>query len=283
MLRFALLLPALALLALGVYGLYEADRESQTDFIIAGVELVAGMALIGLAFILGRRGAPEPVAPAIDSAARAEVIERLQRHTEALRHAESGETTPSPDAGLRPVSDAPGLDRDDSARIGIGGMSPAVIPPDDMGLASESPVDGAAEQNEAVAGDTGGAPAAPAAVRLPSMMLLNMSDTASPADIESAPPLGSRDEVLGRLREIVPDLEVDANGRSEHTGPDHSVRLDLGPGDVVHTIVIEAAGGTGISMVRWVLESTGWRAFVPRSGRFIEPDALEGVAMRNGG
>jgi hypothetical protein len=254
MLRFALLLPALALLALGAYGLSTADRESQTDFIIAGIELVAGIALIGLAFILVRRSAPEPVAPAIDSADRAEVIERLQRHTEALRRAELGEAAPPPDAELRPVSDTSGFAGREAGGIDGGEMT-AEIPPDVTAPAT--------------------------AVRLPSIMLLNMAATASPADIETAPPLGNRDEVVARLRDIVPDLDIDANGRSEHTGPDHSVRMDLGDGDVVHTIVIEAAGGTGISLVRWVLESTGWRAFVPRSGQFIEPDALENIAMRN--
>lgn len=281
MLRLALLLPALALLALGAYGLYTADRASQSDFIIAGIELVAGIALIGLAFILGRRSTPEPVAPAIDSADRAEVIERLLRHTDALRRAELGEATPPPDVELRPVSDSSAPAGREPGRIDRGRMSPAEIPPDVTAPASESTVDWPVEQKEAVAGDVGAAPAAPAAVRLPSIMLLNMAATASPADIESAPPLGNRYEVLARLRDIVPDLEIDANGRSEHAGPDHSVRMDLGAGDVVHTIVIEAAGGTGISMVRWVLESTGWRAFVPRSGRFIEPDALESIAMRN--
>ena len=36
MLKFALILPALVLAALGAEDLYNADRESQTDFVVAG-------------------------------------------------------------------------------------------------------------------------------------------------------------------------------------------------------------------------------------------------------
>ena len=242
MLNYVLILPALVLLALGATGLYTANRESQADFIIAGLELAGAVLLIGLAVVLGRRGAPEPELGS-DSADRAEVIERLRRHTEALRMAEEQEHAAPDDieASVAGAADPPG-----------GRMAEA-------------------EEEEVVE---------PPAVRLPAIMLLNVADGAGAADIESAPPLGPKADVLARLREVLPDLDVDATGRSHHTGPDHSVRLDLGARDVVHTIVIEADGATGVSLVRWLLETTGWRAFVPKSGRFVEADGLEGIAMR---
>jgi hypothetical protein len=122
-------------------------------------------------------------------------------------------------------------------------------------------------------------PAGPA-VRFPAVMLLNVTATAGPSEIESAPPLGSREDVLGRLREVLPDLEVDARGRGQHQGPAHALRVDLGASDPVHTLVLEASGETASSVVRWIMEATGWRAFVPKRGRFVEADALESVALR---
>ena len=246
MLKFALILPALVLAALGAEDLYNADRESQTDFVVAGLELVAAIALIGLAFVLGRRTSPEAEAPADDSTDRAEVIERLQRHTEALRLAEERQNTAPPDIDAH--------EKDSRAPS-----------------AAETPSAPVSRDARDEAG----------AVRLPSLMLLNMPASAGPAEIESAPPLGNRMDVLARLRDVVPDLEVDAQGRSEHTGPDHVIRLDLGAHDHVPTFVVEAGGPTGISLVRWVLESTGWRAFVPRLGRFVDPDDLDSVAVRD--
>lgn len=260
MLKFALILPALVLAALGAEDLYNANRESQADFVIAGLELVAAIALIGLAFVLGRRTTPDAETPADDSADRAEVIERLQRHTESLRLAEEREGTAPP-----------GKDVDEKAPSSSA-VAKRTLPsePGRVPAVEETP---SAPVPAATREEAG-------AVRLPSLMLLNMPASATAAEIESAPPLGTRMDVLARLRDVVPDLEVDARGRSEHSGPDHVIRLDLGAHDPVHTLVIEAAGQTGVSLVRWILEGTGWRAFGPRIGRFVDPDDLDSVAVR---
>lgn len=260
MFRLLLLLPALVLLSLGALGLYNADRESQTDFIVAGVELVAGIALVGIALVIGRRSMPPGPTP--DSGDRAEVLERLQRHTEAFRGAEDNDQTWDPAEGALP-RDGNGADADHIRENTHAPMAVSAAAADRM-------------DDHAGTGD-----AIPGVVRLPPLMLLNITGGAGPADLESAPPLGSREDVLARLRDIVPDLEIGTGGRTEHSGPDHSVRFDLGAREPVHTVVIEAAGRTGISLVRWLLESTGWRAFVPKSGRFVEPDALESIAVRD--
>jgi hypothetical protein len=254
MLTFVLLLPALVLIGLGAAGLYNADRESQADFIIAGLELAGAVLLIGLAVVLRRRVVPEPEVPALDSADRAEVIERLRRHTEALRLAEEEAAGTS----LNPVEPPAPVQAPTQPTI------PTVTPLTKAGATrADTPI------------STG--------VRLPALMLLNVTATAQPADIEAAPPLGPKDQVMARLREVLPDLEVDEKGRSHHTGPDHSVHLDIGAHQIVHTIVLEAAGETGISLVRWLLDITGWRAFVPKSGRFVEADGLDALAVRDAG
>jgi hypothetical protein len=270
MLKYVLILPALVLLTLGLAGLYNANRESQADFIIAGLELAGAVLLIGLAVVLRRRSVPEPEIPAADSADRAEVIERLQRHTEAIRMAEEREHAARQNP--EPMQSVAGpVPQPIAAELSV----PDQSEPDNI----QAPVADAADS-------TGGCMAEGeivgqrAQMRLPAIMLLNVPQRAGAADIESAPPLGPKAEVLARLREILPDLDVDATGRSHHTGPDHSVRLDLGAREVVHTIVIEAGGEAGVSLVRWLLETTGWRAFVPKSGRFVEADGLEDIAMR---
>lgn len=244
MLTYVLLLPALVLIGLGAAGLYNADRESQADFIIAGLELAGGVLLIGLAVVLRRRAVPEPEVPALESTDRAEVLERLRRHTEALRLGEEGDRPAAPPTDTPPPAA--------HVSTGAGALEPLRI-----------------EEAKTV--------------RLPAIMLLNVTAAAEPADIEAAPPLGPKDHVMARLREVLPDLEVDEKGRSHHTGPDHSVHLDIGANTIVHTIVLEAAGETGISLVRWLLDITGWRAFVPKSGRFVEADGLDALAVRDAG
>lgn len=257
--RLALLLAALVLLALGGWGLYNADRNSATDFVVAGAELIAGLALLGSALVIARRGTSGTEPSAAAGRDREEVLARLQRHTQGF-HA-GGEHDAAARSDLEPSEP---LATHDS--VGLADVSESDRPASNAVADAHQPEDG-----DRAAGD----------VRLPALMLLNVGGDAGPGDIESAPPLGSRDDVLAKLRDIVPDLAIDATGRTEHRGPDHSVRLDLGAAEPVHTVVIEAAGRTGISLVRWLMESTGWRAFVPKSGRFVEPDALDGIATRD--
>ncbi len=55
--------------------------------------------------------------------------------------------------------------------------------------------------------------------------------------------------------------------------------LDIGSHTQVHAAVASAEGDTAIELLRSVLEREGWRAYAPRAGVFIEPDALDLFAL----
>jgi hypothetical protein len=229
MLKYLLIVAGLALMGFGGHGLYQtslnAPAQGGPDVLIFSLALGAGLAVIVATLWLSRPAPPPPPEPSADD--RAEVIERLQRHTEALRAEVDGGTA--------------------------GGVK------------------GTAK------GANGEGRAAEGGVSLPSIMLLHVGPDAGLDQIESAPPLGTRAEVLTRLRDVIPDIELGADGRGTHTGPDHTVTFDAGPDDVVHTLVVDAAGHTGVSLVRWLMESTGWRAFVPKRGIFVDADGLDAI------
>lgn len=101
-------------------------------------------------------------------------------------------------------------------------------------------------------------------------MLLNLPAGAGPADVEFPPPLGTRAEVLDKLNAIMPGVRCDARGRCLRSGPDYAMTIDLGGGEPVVTLVIDAEGDGAIAAMRTLIAETGWRAFAPRLGRFME-------------
>ncbi len=112
---------------------------------------------------------------------------------------------------------------------------------------------------------------------LPRLLLLALDASWGPEAIEAAPPLGSRADVVARLRGVISDLAVDPT-RVVLARPDGSVRVDLGPHDPVPTAVIEARGEAGAMLVKEVLIVTGWRAFAPKTGLFVSTDDLQALA-----
>jgi hypothetical protein len=116
----------------------------------------------------------------------------------------------------------------------------------------------------------------PNAVQLPHLLLLALDVSAGPEQIESAPPLGSRDEVTAILHGVIPDLEI--SGSPILVRSDGSVRIDLGTRDPVPTAVLIANGEAGVVLVKEVLLMTGWRAFAPKTGLFISVDDLDALA-----
>ena len=62
-------------------------------------------------------------------------------------------------------------------------------------------------------------------------------------------------------------------------GADHRLALDIGPQAEVHAAVASAEGEAAIELLRGVLEREGWRAYAPKAGVFIEPDALDLFAL----
>jgi len=114
--------------------------------------------------------------------------------------------------------------------------------------------------------------------RLPSVMLLNLGPSADVSELESAPPLGPRDQVGGRIGGILGTTEPAQDGRATVGGPGWSLAFDLGQEDPVWTITVEARGGDGsIGALQRLARETGWRIFVPKLGNFVDPTALEEV------
>jgi hypothetical protein len=102
------------------------------------------------------------------------------------------------------------------------------------------------------------------------IMLLNLPPEAGAEAVEIAPPLGARDEVLDRLGTVMPGISSDAYGLCLYSRPDHAITIDLGRDEPVATAVVDAQGDEAIAAVRTLLETTGWRAYAPRLGRFVE-------------
>jgi hypothetical protein len=109
-------------------------------------------------------------------------------------------------------------------------------------------------------------------------MLLNLEPLASLSELESAPPLGPRDQVGGRIGGILGPTEAARNGRATVSGPGWSLAFDLGQEDQVWTITVDASGGDGsVDALARLARETGWRIFVPKLGAFVDPSALKEV------
>lgn len=118
-------------------------------------------------------------------------------------------------------------------------------------------------------------PQAAPPLSLRGLMLLNLPPTADAAMIENAPPLGMRALVVQKLRAAMPGVQPDARGRCVFARPDCSVVVDLGPDEPITTAVIDAEGDGAASVVRGILEASGWRLYAVRAGEFLDPDRLE--------
>lgn len=112
-------------------------------------------------------------------------------------------------------------------------------------------------------------------LRLRGLLLLNLKPSDGLDQIETAPPLGRRDEVIMALQGVAPGMAFDADGRADYVADDYRLTIDLGRGNPVHTAVAAAEGDTGVELLRAVMEREGWRAYAPKAGVFVEPDALD--------
>jgi hypothetical protein len=113
------------------------------------------------------------------------------------------------------------------------------------------------------------------------LLLLKLKPADGVEQIENAPPLGSRDEVITTLQQWIPGISFDAEGKGEVSGEDHRLTLDLGRHANVYAAVASAEGDAAIETLRRVLEREGWRVYAPKAGVFIEPDALDLFALPN--
>ena len=207
----------------------------------------------------------------VEGYARSGVIERLE-----TRRTLSGLTAPlAPDFVVldlhaKPSFVRPGLE----VGIGLVLVLVAMTWPRGRGLATaveveEPPVARRPEDETRVA---------PLSRRLPPVMLLNLGPSASISELESAPPLGSRDKIGGRIGGILGATEAAQDGRATVSGPGWSLAFDLGQEEQVWTITVEALGGEGaIAALERLARETGWRIFVPKLGTFVDPSALREV------
>jgi hypothetical protein len=101
-------------------------------------------------------------------------------------------------------------------------------------------------------------------------MLLNLPPAASRAEIERAPALGSRPEVQRAIAAALPDVAFHDGGRGSLFRTNVNVSFDLGPGDAIWAVVVRAEGPAAASTLQLLLSATGWRAYAPKRGDFVD-------------
>lgn len=228
-------------------GVVLLDLHARPSFLAPAVTAGAGLMLLLIAFALplrGRRSLPAPVAAPV-----------------------AIEPEPAPVAVAEPQP---------TAQSGAEWMAPTLF---DAG--------GAGAESIATATPPPRPPAVSRAVlerRLPALMLLNLDASASAAELEYAPPLGSRQEVTARISAIIGPLTEDG-GRYIGSGADWSLGFDLGAEQAeqhVWTATVDARGSDqAIDSLEKLVRETGWRLFVPKLGEFVETAALRTLHLGN--
>ena len=105
--------------------------------------------------------------------------------------------------------------------------------------------------------------------RLPRAMLLNLGQSASPNEIESAPPLGNQQAVAARIANVLGRLTEHGRGKYSVLGDGWRLDFDLGRDDSVWTATVDARGrDAALEALDQLARQTNWRVFVPRLGTF---------------
>ena len=107
-------------------------------------------------------------------------------------------------------------------------------------------------------------------VQLRGLLLVNLAPGAGVADIEYAPPLGNRGEVMEQITAAIEGIQFDARGRGTLRVPEVAAIIDIGRCEIVSTAIAGADGARGAAAIRQLLAATGWRAYVPVKGEFYE-------------
>jgi hypothetical protein len=111
-------------------------------------------------------------------------------------------------------------------------------------------------------------------VRVRGLLLLNLRPEDGPEHIEYAAPLGTREETIRQISRVLDGIHFDARGRGQLNTAHFAVIVDIGPGEPVSSAVAGADGAGGAEAVRRLMIETGWRGYVPITGRFLHPDDL---------
>jgi hypothetical protein len=131
------------------------------------------------------------------------------------------------------------------------------------------------------AGAAGAAPAhslgAASPPRRLRVLLLALPADADAGTIEHAPPLGDLDDVRATIAQYVPGMHFDAQNRGTVGDREYVIAFDLGRENVVHTAIVDARGARAVTELRRLLSETGWRAYAPKAGVFMDADRLHEV------
>jgi hypothetical protein len=205
---------------------------------------------------------------AVDGLIRSGVIERIKTRRVLSRMA---------GAAVAPDAVMIDLNKDAAAGPPLLALAAGVL----LGIVALVPARGRRREarpgiDAAGATTTGGGIATASGVALPRLLLLNLAMTAGPDAIETAPPLGSRRDVIAILTGVIPDVQADAAGRVL-SRPDGSIAVDLGAHDPVATTIVDARGEAGVALVKEILLMTGWRAFAPKTGLFVTIEELASI------
>ena len=107
-----------------------------------------------------------------------------------------------------------------------------------------------------------------APLSMPRIMLVNLAPGDTVDDIESAPPLGSQDEVRAQIGASLAGISFDTTGHGTFSAPGGSVDVELGTSEPVYAAVVTVRGNAGRALAR-LLEESGWRAFAPRPNTWL--------------
>ena len=117
-------------------------------------------------------------------------------------------------------------------------------------------------------------------LRLRGLLLLKLKPDDGLEQIEKAPPLGAATRTSsGRCRTGPGHLVRCAGQRRSLEPPTIAWRSTRAAATQVHAAVASAEGDTAIELLRACMEREGWRAYAPKAGVFIEPDALDLFAL----
>jgi hypothetical protein len=107
-------------------------------------------------------------------------------------------------------------------------------------------------------------------IRLRGLLLVNLAPGTGVADIEYAPPLGIRAEVIAQITDAIEGMQFDARGRGTLRVPEVTAIVDVGRCEIVSSAIAGADGARGAAAIRQLLAATGWRAYMPAKGHFYE-------------
>jgi hypothetical protein len=109
-------------------------------------------------------------------------------------------------------------------------------------------------------------------------LLLNLGPSEGLGAIERAPAIDDAASVRATIIRQFPGAHFGPDNRAVLSGREDSLTIDLGGGDIVHAIVVDARGAAAILAVRQLLATTGWRAYAPKSGTFLDTNQLSELA-----